>query len=310
MKRTVVLLLSDKRSGSTMVQRELCRHADIRHVEYSPHRYFETHHWLKAAVMLGCPGEEFSGGKVYPGYGSRTNAGIYLRDCVQGNLPEYQAPPDEREMVFDSWEKLCDKYAQPVFFEKSPQYLANWAALSLMLEWMERTEFDVKIIGLVRNPMSVQHSAQELFRTDPQERQFGWLEIYQNLLRLESRVSSSNYCLVRYEDLIESPAESFSRLLDFLELDPDPQIGGKVHSKSADNWSEDPGFDLQLAEPVKAIAMQFGYSGEDLYNPMKAGTSGPRKLYRDILWPYYRWVSRMRYRFIHPLLARMRIYRR
>jgi len=40
MNPTVVILLSDKRSGSTMFQEELCKHPDVRHVDYTPHTYF------------------------------------------------------------------------------------------------------------------------------------------------------------------------------------------------------------------------------------------------------------------------------
>ena len=64
MSRTVVILLSDKRSGSTMLQDELCKHSDIQHVAYSPPTYFETHHWLKAAVLLGMPAKTYYGHRV------------------------------------------------------------------------------------------------------------------------------------------------------------------------------------------------------------------------------------------------------
>ena len=98
--RTVVILLSDKRSGSTMIQRELCKHPDIQTVAYSPHTYFETHHWLKGAVLLGRAPETFAGHKVYAGYGSRANARTYLIDCVKTNVPEFQVPEDDRRLVF------------------------------------------------------------------------------------------------------------------------------------------------------------------------------------------------------------------
>jgi len=96
MNRSVVILLSDKRSGSTMLQEELCKHPDIQHVAYSPHTYFETHHWLKAAVLLGMPPQTFYGHRVYRGYGSKKNARTYLIDCVKRNVPDFSVPADDR----------------------------------------------------------------------------------------------------------------------------------------------------------------------------------------------------------------------
>lgn len=216
MNPTVVILLSDKRSGSTMFERELCRHPDIRHVDYTPHTYNETHHWLKSACVLNRPARLFHGGKVYPGYGSRMAARQYLIDGILGNVPDFRVPEDNEDLVFEGWEALCRAYAKPVFFEKSPQYPAHWAALDLILKWMEKTEFDVRFIGLVRNPMGVMYSANQLFFTDPETRQFGWAHIYRNILAMKEMVGREKFYMVRYEDLIASPEEVFGRVCDFI----------------------------------------------------------------------------------------------
>ena len=96
---TVVILLSDKRSGSTMLQDELCKHSGIRHVDYSPHTYFETHHWLKASVVLNRPDALYSGFRPYAGYGSRENARTYLIDTLKGNMPDYEPPENDEELI-------------------------------------------------------------------------------------------------------------------------------------------------------------------------------------------------------------------
>ena len=138
---TVAILLSDKRSGSTILQDELCKHSGICHVEYSPHTYFETHHWLKAAVMMERPGALYSGGRPYQGYGTRQNARAYMVDTITQNVPEFVIPEDDRRLIFDGWEALCTRFAKPVFFEKSPQFLAEWSSLSLLMEWMEPVSY-------------------------------------------------------------------------------------------------------------------------------------------------------------------------
>ena len=299
---TVVILLSDKRSGSTILQEEICRHGDIRHVDTSPHTYFETHHWLKAAVILARPPALFSGGGIYSGYGSAANARAYMRTTLETNIPGYVCPDNDEAMVFEGWERLCRHFATPVFFEKSPQILAHWAALDLLHEWMARTELSVKIIGLVRNPLAVQYSAQELFMTEPEARQFGWLEIQKNLLSFSSMLPRSQFHMLRYEDMIHDPEASLSRLCEFIGVNDDSAIGSGIHANSVEKWRKDSNYTLQLDPAVTRLAMAFGYTKEDLHNPNTSVAHGvaspPRRVLR-------RWMNRSRDRFFKPLLLRV-----
>lgn len=266
MKKTVVILLSDKRSGSTMLERELCKHSQIRHIDYCPHSYNETHHWLKSAVVLRMPSVLFSGGEFYPGYGSPRNALSYLIDGVQGNVPDFSSPKDAKELIFKGWDALCEKYAQPVFFEKSPQHLAHWAALSLMLEWARQSEYDVKFIGLVRNPLGVMYSAQRLFGTNPEQRQYEWLEIQKNLLAFRQLIKPEQYHEVRYEYLTNNPQAEFAKLCEYIGIKYEQEIGANVHGNSLKKAINDPAFGLQLADPVVQMAMHFGYGEQELVN--------------------------------------------
>lgn len=306
MKRTVVILLSDKRSGSTMFERELCRHPEIRHIEYCPHSYNETHHWLKAAVVMGLPASMFSGAKVYRGYGSKRDARAYMIDGIAGNVPEFCVPDDARELVFKGWDALCEKFATPVFFEKSPQHLAQWGALSLMLEWVQTTDYDVKFIGLIRNPLGVMYSAQQLFGTDPDQRQHGWAETQRNLMAFRQLVDPHQYFEVRYEDLIEDPVGEFAKVCEFIGVGPDTSIGEKVHGNSLSKAKDDPGFGLQLDTSTRQVAHHFGYNDDDLANQptSKSGKSkgGPSQVSRTLLKLKDRWVK--------PLLMRLTQKRR
>jgi len=195
---TVLVLLSDKRSGSTILQQELCKHPGVGHAVYSPHTYCETQHWLKAGSLLDMPRQCYYGHGVYPTYKNPAVARKYMVDFLQGNDIDLGESATNQQLVFDGWEQLCRKYACPVFFEKSPQHLAQWAALSLLLEWMESTQFKVRIIGLVRNPLSVLYSAYELFHSLPEERQYGWADIYRNLLAFQAMTPPEYFHLVRY----------------------------------------------------------------------------------------------------------------
>ncbi|WP_339136100.1 MAG: sulfotransferase [Candidatus Electrothrix sp. GW3-4] len=271
MKPLVVILLSDKRSGSTIFEKELCKHPKVNHVTYSSHTYFETHHWLKAACILNTPKQLFYGHKIYKGYGSRTGARQYLIDTIRGNVPDFAIPDNDESLVFEGWEALCRTLANPVFFEKSPQYPAQWAALDLILKWMQRTEFDVRLIGLVRNPMSVMYSAHKLFSTNPDERQFGWAQSYRNILAMRDIVGCERFHMLRYEDLITQPKQTFQKVCEYLGVEPCKEIGENVHAQSVALWRDDPTFTLQLHESVMRFAEHFGYGEEEMYNPPKPG---------------------------------------
>ncbi len=303
---TVVILLSDKRSGSTMIQDELCRHSSIHHVVDSPHTYFETHHWLKSAVVLKRPASLFAGARIYEGYGSRENARSYILETLQMNISDYQPPESDESLVFDGWEALCRHFAKPVFFEKSPQILSQWSAINLLLEWLAQTELDVKIIGLVRNPMAVQFSAQELFSTAPERRQFAWLEAHKNLLALKSMLPPDQFELIRYEDVIAEPVKVLGNLCKFIGVACEPQVGADVHAKSVEKWRSDPNYTLQLDPAVRQLAAVFGYTAEELSNPNRPAQIHAISKRPSIKRRFGLWLVRRRDRFFRPLLIRLR----
>lgn len=304
MSQKVVLLLSDKRSGSTMFQRELCRHPDIQTVAYSPHTYLETHHWLKAAVMLSSDPAGFSGGKIYAGYGGNANARTYMEDCIKGNIPSFNTRIPDRSLVFEGWEALCRRFAQPIFFEKSPQYLAHWAALSLMLEWIKKTDFEVKIVGLVRNPLSVLYSAEELFHSNPRKRQFGWAEIYRNWVRLTQSLDANQFILCKYEDVINDPKAEFGKICAFIGTPYNDVVGKNVRDTSLAKWKTDPYFSIQLNPSVKEVAIQLGYSPDELVNPCKARPALNRHFKRVVVGRIRLLIARFKDRVWRPFVLR------
>ncbi len=306
---TVVILLSDKRSGSTMLQDELCKHSGIRHVDYSPHTYFETHHWLKASVVLNRPDMLYSGFKPYAGYGSRENARTYLIDTLKGNMPDYEPPENDTELIFEGWDALCKTFAQPVFFEKSPQILAEWCALSLLLEWVDRTEMDVKIIGLVRNPLAVQYSAHELFSTNAERRQFGWLNIQRNLLSIQSMLPPETFKLVRYEDIIADPKQGLADLCEFVGVEYEDEIGSAVHTSSKEKWMANENYTLQLDHSVSQIAKAFGYQDLELINPHKPTAATIAAMQPDLKTRIKKRMVRMRDRVVRPVYLKLKASR-
>lgn len=257
--------------------------------------------------MLNMARELFSGGKRYPGYGSPKNARAYLLDCVKGNIPDYVVKSEGKELVFDTWEALCEKYAKPVFFEKSPQYIANWASLSLLLEWTQITHRNVRIIGLTRNPMAVMYSAQKLFYTDPEERQYSWLELQKNLLAIEAMAPEGTFMHCKYEDLVSNPVEEFSKVCTFIGLSENHQIGDNVHAESLEIWRSDREFDLVLDESVIQMSQHFGYSRRDVEpNPGGLGNLKRTKKWRAPTARIRLTKSILTDRFLKPWILRLK----
>ena len=293
MTATVVILLSDKRSGSTVFERELCKHRDVKHIHFTPHTYNETHYWVKAACILPTTAEDFSGGVRPDSYGSSTAARKSLFRTIQANVLNFVAPDDDELLVFEGWEALCRQFAQPIFFEKSPHHVHHWAALDLMSRWIENTDFRVRIIGLVRNPMAVMHSALQLFYTDPQPRQFGWVYANRNILRMAKLLGVEQFKLVRYEDLVKSPAKGFRDICDFIGIEYQNQIGASVNTHSLFKWRDDQAFDFQLDKSVATFAQSLGYSKADLCNPPKPQAGPLQRINRILFLGFKRAQSRL-----------------
>lgn len=267
MKPTVVILLSDKRSGSTFLERELCSSTGIEHVAYTPHSYNETHYWVMAACLLGGPDRQFSNCRRPRVYGSHAQIRRMLEKIIQGNVPDFTSPVSDRDLVFQGWEAICSQFARPVFFEKSPQHPHHWAALELMLEWTAQTDFNVKFIGLVRHPLAVLYSAKQLFHSPPSDRQYPWLEANHHILLMQHFVGSDRFMIVRYEDVVTNALEAFEKIIAFIGLEPDPSLGQSARQGSLEGWKKDESFGVVLDPSVIRLANYFGYTAFECHSP-------------------------------------------
>ncbi|MEO1479235.1 MAG: sulfotransferase [Bacteroidota bacterium] len=266
----IVILLSDKRSGSTIFQKEMCKHPKVRHVSASRHTYYETQHWLKAASLLEVPSPMFLAGTPY--YPAAT-ARQYISDVIEANVPDFDTRCSDRALVFDGWEALADSAGSSVFFEKSPHHLSNWASLAVLLEWIEMTDRKVSILGLVRNPMAVLHSAWKRFGSDPGERQFAWSQTYLNWLAFKQLVPSEAVLELNYESIIEKPRETFEHVCAHIGIESHSDLGSSIRSDTTDKWRNDTKFVLQIDPYVAQVASRFGYSSDALQNPPKPALS-------------------------------------
>ena len=176
------------------------------------------------------------------------------------------------------------------------------------LQWAKQTDFDVKFIGLVRNPLAVMYSALKLFGTSPEARQFGWVEIQRNPMAFRQMVGKDQYYELRYEDLISEPALEFAKVCQFIGIDYEDVMGAEAHAGSLEKWRADGAFGLQLDPVVLQMASQFGYSPEELRNDhVDEGISdgsarlGPNRILLAL--------RRVKARWLKPLLLKSRYLR-
>ena len=287
-----------------MFQEMMSLNSNVCTVNYSPHTYKETHHWLKASVILNSDKRLFYENKIYDGYGSKKNAKILIKSTLLKNLKNYRFWSDDKKMIFDGWEALCDKLAQPVFFEKSPQHLNEWGALSLLLEWINMTKYDVKIIGLVRNPIRVLNSAHNLFGSNPNIRQYRWLNCYKNLILFRSLVKTNQFKLVKYEDILIDPRKNVKDICDFVGINYEASMIKNIALPESNKNEFSVKF--KLHEPIIRLAKYYEYSNDDLEFNFKEENSSKLKFFR-LIFVIRKFKNRLYYRVFVPLKEKISI---
>jgi hypothetical protein len=260
-----VMVLSTKSAGSSALQRLLCAGAGARHIEYSRHAEHETLYWTKAASILGLHQLKLSDSEVpLP----RSKARHDLLELLRRNVPEFVRPEDPKALIFGGWRALCMHYS-PIFVEKSPHYIHQWACLQLIAEAARQSpDIDFRFVGLIRNPMDTIYSVWDRWRVLPDEYQFHWLTAYRNLLRFRE-LTGRRLCIVRYESLAGG-AGAAEKLFKDLDIDAGGEIAAdhSIDDRSVSKWRRDPGFGFRLDPRVAACARQLGYADHELANAL------------------------------------------
>lgn len=259
---TQVLILSDKSSGSSILQRELLKSSVVNAVDWTHHTEHETLYWVKAACLLGFPASSFAGGNQPF---SKGQARRLLAELLHRNIPQFSDVDDDQSLITEGWKKLAAQFG-PIFLEKSPHHLNQLPALQVMHEVLSRNGDLPKFVVLVRNPLAVCYSTMKRWRANPIDRQFKWLQSYANLDWLLRRIDGESFIKVRYEDLASNPIEELHRIRQFIG-DESAETGTAVQANARDRWREDADFGMSLHPVVTSAAGQLGYTPRDLTNP-------------------------------------------
>lgn len=271
------IILSDKSSGSSIVQDELSKHKDVNTIAKTPHAQNETLYWLKSSVVLGLPQKKM----VYSGY-SQTNetARDALTKLLGDNVALYQEAKNDEELVYGGWKLLCEQY-KPVFLEKSPHHLLSPSALKLLFEAPDHIpEVDFRYIGLVRNPMDTIYSYWGRWHVDPAEKEQEWFSAYAKLLELKDKYEN-RVLIIKYEDLVKD-RNQFRNICSFIGVEWMEEIGKGVHARSVSKWRTDKLFGFNLSKETTDLAVLYGYNQEELSNYNKSG----------LLWKCNRLINR------------------
>ena len=273
-----IVILSEKSSGSSALQRLLVSIPGVRHVERTRHNEDETLYWTKAASILGRPQEQMVDSVVPMPAGQ---ARAQLVELLSANLPAYRSPEDDRLLVFDGWRQLALRYS-PVFVEKSPHHLFEWSALELLVEAIERVpEVEHLLVGLVRNPMDTLYSQYRRWGSRPEDLESQWTTAYENLERL-AELLGDQLVIVRYEDLAAS-MDTLGSVTRFCGIGNGDVDGSLFHGGSVGRWRGDPAFGFALAPRTVDVARRYGYSDSELENSVSLAWPVVREFHRSRL---------------------------
>ena len=248
-----LLLLSDKSSGSTILEYELLKHSEIEHVKYTSHLDHETLYWLKAAVLLKKSKHLFFGGK-YPFPVS------YAKTSILKFLKKNGVDATKIETISDitlGWSNIS-RSKNKIFFEKSPHHLNHKASTYLLADYANKNP-NLKVIGLVRDPRAVIYSTLDRWYANPYDRQYKWLCSYENLLLFENLISDKSQLIkIRYEDLIENPKKTLLKVVNHLNIEWQEGLGDSIHQKSKEKWKRN-NFHFHFSNEVIQLSKIYGY---------------------------------------------------
>ena len=276
-----IVILSDKSSGSSILQNVLGRHPNVSRICENRFNY-ESKYWAYSTAILGLPQPVMEYSHEFPVKKSKAIKSINDLFRTAGIVYQFGKSPSKID-VFRGWTLLSKKHS-PIFLEKSPHHLHYWDSLQLMNEYrLSMNATPIKFIGLIRNPMDTLFSMWQRWYAIPNRRQYEWLRAYENMLEFKSIVGK-DMLIIKYEDFVEDP-ETLNILCDFIGIDADSELSSTIHRNSVQKWRIHKNFGFVLDDCVKKLALQF-YTPESLHN-----TSNKR-------WTILQFLSRPRFRLL------------
>ncbi len=236
-KRTIVLL-SAPRCGSTAIFKVFQKHPDA-------YALFEPNFWNFAAKAIGGDSSDFE------------------IKCNK-KYPFIELPPAiTEEVVFNTWNRVLEKCG-PVVFDKSPLYLGDRKALTLIKKYRELGN-DFRMFALIRDPRDTIVSQHELWRSvfkkmTIDRREARWLNRYQHLEEIQEEFG---YIPVfRYEDVSQAPRCYIPMILQYCGLQNIPQVYDHIRPTSIGRHTKSINLEVRrwkMSFSLKKFLVKYGY---------------------------------------------------
>ena len=257
-----IFILSMKSCGSSVLQKHISRIAGAKLMAKTQHFENETLYWVKAAAVLGIPQVPMENSRVPI---SMPRAERLLRRMVSNNAPDYSGELETEADMFSAWSSLV-RAGGGNFVEKSPHHLYQPKVVELMERYADQERsFDVRFIGLVRNPTDMLYSSWRRFGVLPEREERHWIRSYK-LLRSFHERRPELVSIVRYEDLVEGKVD-LSKMLGVERIKGSNAGKGVFHSASIRKWLSDSRFGYTPSAEALELAKAYGYTEEEVVNP-------------------------------------------
>ena len=217
--RNVVFMLSQPRSGSTLLQRILGSHSEV---------YTRSEPWILLPSLY--PTERYPTRTAYDSTLCRIATADFIDNLPDGGRERYLKALRAFHMAL--YGSYLDAAGKSLFLDKTPRYYLIADALA---ELFPKAHF----VLLLRNPLAVLHSIVQTWVRDEWAR---FPEYYHDLLTaVEVQLDilhdpDTPYRVVRYETLLESPEPTLRSLCDAIGIGFEPAML-EYYTRKTQKWT-------------------------------------------------------------------------
>lgn len=242
MKSRTIILLSAPRCGTTAMYKVFDKHPNV-------HALFEPNFWNLAVNAIEGKADKFI---------KRLN-----------NDHSFLEIPDKftEETIFNLWDTILRRYG-PVVFEKSPFYLGDRKAVTLLKKYRDQGN-DIRLFALIRDPRDAITSQHELWgaalqRSYLSKREASWLDRF---IHLDEIQRNFGYIPVfRYEDIAKAPNCYIPMIFHYCEIKQCPQTYCHIKPTSIGRYRYSINYKVRnwkMSYAFKRHLIRFGYRNND-----------------------------------------------
>lgn len=202
-RRKTIILLSPKRSGSTLVQNI-----------FSNNKFVKLCHQNQFTKVVECQFWSLSYLFLNKKISYKYLRQKFLKQTSFDIKKIYKENIRDKSDIFKIWNIILDKFG-PIIFDKSPQYLSDFKIIELIIDYAKSGN-QVNFLSIIRDPRDVLMSQYLLWGGKIIEREEEIITKFENLNRLNKRV---NLYIFKYENLVKKSKIEIVKLFNFCNLE-------------------------------------------------------------------------------------------